>query len=116
LHDIVIFKEFYDFDFAPVMEKLAEAYMSVNSRLRIKLQFSDSSTGLESVRQGICEIGMASRELRESELDKGLVGTKICMDGIAVIVHPSNPRENLTTAQLCDIYTGDLLRWSMLEG
>lgn len=99
---------------APVMEKLAEAYMSANSAVEIKIQTSDSSNGMTSTAEGLCDIGMASRALKDSEKEKGLTETSICMDGIAVIVNKDNGLNGLTLAQLCDIYTGETTAWSAL--
>ncbi len=96
----------------PVMEKLAEAYEARNPNVTIELQQSDSSSGMTSVRDGICDIGMASRALRESELAAGLVSTTIALDGIAVIVSPDNPVEALTSEQVRAIYTGEITDWS----
>ncbi len=99
---------------APVMEKLAEAYMSANSAVEIKIQTSDSSNGMTSTAEGLCDIGMASRALKDSEKEQGLTETAICMDGIAVIVNKDNGLSGLTLAQLCDIYTGKTTAWSAL--
>jgi phosphate transport system substrate-binding protein len=71
----------------PVMEKLVEAYKKVNPNATIELQQSDSTTGMNSAAEGVCDIGMASRELKDSELAKGLTPVTIAIDGIAVIVN-----------------------------
>lgn len=97
---------------APVMEKLAEAYMSANSAVKIEIQTSDSSNGMRSAAEGLCDIGMASRAVKDSEKAQGLIETAICMDGIAVIVHRDNGLDGLTLAQVCDIYTGRTTAWS----
>ena len=96
----------------PVMEKLAEAYMAINSNVEIELQQSDSSSGMTSTRDGVCDIGMASRELKDSELEAGLVPMTIAMDGIAVIVSNDNEVNGLTTEQVRDIYMGEITEWS----
>ena len=96
----------------PVMEKLAEAYMAINSNVEIELQQSDSSSGMTSTRDGVCDIGMASRDLKDSELDAGLVPMTIAMDGIAVIVSNNNEVNGLTTEQVRDIYMGEITEWS----
>ncbi|MDR1247054.1 MAG: substrate-binding domain-containing protein, partial [Clostridiales Family XIII bacterium] len=75
----------------PVMEKLVEAYLKLNAGAEIEIQQSDSSTGMNAAIDGICDIGMASRELKDSEIEKGLAATTIAMDGIAVIVNLDNP-------------------------
>lgn len=74
----------------PVMEKLIEAYKKVNANVTIELQQSDSTTGMTQAGDGTVDIGMASRELKDSEKSKGLKGTKIAIDGIAVIVNKDN--------------------------
>ena len=99
----------------PVMEKLKEAYENMNPNVEIELQQSDSSSGMASAIDGVCDIGMASRELKESELEKGLTGLIIAMDGIAVIVSLDNPVEGLTTKQVRDIYMGVITDWSEMD-
>ena len=99
----------------PVMEKLKEAYENMNPNVEIELQQSDSSSGMASAIDGVCDIGMASRELKESELEKGLTGLTIAMDGIAVIVSLDNPVEGLTTKQVRDIYMGVITDWSEMD-
>ena len=96
----------------PVMEKLAEAYMAINSNVEIELQQSDSSSGMTSTRDGVCDIGMASRDLKDSEMEAGLVPVTIAMDGIAVIVSNDNEVNGLTTEQVRDIYMGEITEWS----
>ena len=96
----------------PVMEKLTEAYMAINSNVEIELQQSDSSSGMTSTRDGVCDIGMASRALKDSELEAGLVPMTIAMDGIAVIVSNDNEVNSLTTEQVRDIYMGEITEWS----
>lgn len=96
----------------PVMEKLKEAYEALNTNVTIELQQSDSTAGMTAARDGVCDIGMASRELKNSELEAGLKATTIAMDGIAVIVSNNNPIEGLTSEQVRDIYMGKLTDWS----
>lgn len=95
---------------APVMEKLIEAYKTVNPNATIELQSSDSTAGMTGTLDGTFDIGMASRELKDSEA--ALTGTAIAMDGIAVIVNPENPLDGLTTEQVKSIYTGAVMDWS----
>lgn len=99
---------------APVMEKLREAYALRAPDVTIELQQSDSTTGMQAVQEGICEIGMASRELKESEKAAGLLPTVIAMDGIAVIVHEENPVEGLTKEEVRAIFTGEVTDWAEL--
>ena len=98
----------------PLMEALKEAYEKLNPNVTIELQQSDSTTGMNDAAEGISDIGMASRELKQEELDKGLVPTVIAMDGIAVIVNNDNPLQELTGDQGRDIYTGDVTEWDAL--
>ena len=99
----------------PVMEKLKEAYEALNSNVEIELQQSDSSSGMTSTMDGVCDIGMASRALKDSETEAGLVPMTIAMDGIAVIVSPENPVEGLTSEQVRDIYMGEITEWSEIN-
>ncbi len=99
----------------PVMEKLKEAYEAINPNVEIELQQSDSSSGMTSTRDGVCDIGMASRALKDSETEAGLVGLTIAMDGIAVIVSNDNPVDGLTSEQVRDIYTGEITDWSEID-
>ncbi len=99
----------------PVMEKLAEAYMAINPNAEIELQQSDSSSGMTSSLDGVCDIGMASRALKDSELEAGLIPMTIAMDGIAVIVSNDNPVEGLTSDQVRAIYMGEITDWSEVE-
>lgn len=96
----------------PVMEKLKEAYEALNPHVEIELQQSDSSSGMISTIEGVCDIGMASRELKESELESGLCAMPIAMDGIAVIVSNDNPVNGLTSEQVRRIYMGEITDWS----
>lgn len=99
----------------PVMEALKEAYLAVNTGAQIEVQQSDSTTGMTSVMDGICDIGMASRELKESELEGGLTPIQIALDGIAVIVNKENPVEELTSEQVKAIYTGETASWADVQ-
>lgn len=94
-----------------VMEKLKEAYLAVNTSAEIEIQESDSTTGMTSTIEGICDIGMASRELKDSETSEGITGTVIAMDGIAVIVNNNSEVEDLSTEQVMNIYTGKTTVW-----
>nr|MBO2493513.1 phosphate ABC transporter substrate-binding protein [Clostridia bacterium] len=97
---------------SPLMEKLKEAYLAINPNAQIEIQTSDSTTGINSVIDGICDIGMSSRELKESELNAGLNPITIAMDGLVVIVNKGNPADNLTSEQVRAIFTGEITRWS----
>lgn len=94
----------------PVMEKLAEAYKALNSGVTIEVNQSDSTTGVNMATEGTCDIGMVSRELKDSE--KGGVSAQvIAQDGIAVIVNPGSSVDSLTSDQVKGIYTGELATW-----
>lgn len=99
----------------PVMEKLAESYQAVNDKVTIEVQQSDSTTGIQSAIDGLCDIGMASRELKDSELEAGLTPTVIAQDGIAIIVNNDSGITELTSEQVKDIYTGNITTWEELQ-
>lgn len=95
----------------PVMEKLAEAYNKINPNVTIDIQQSDSSTGMEMAAAGTCDIGMASRELKDSEKEQ-LTSTVIALDGIAVIVNKDNSNDDMTSENVKAIFTGEASKWS----
>lgn len=99
---------------SPVMEKLKEAYMAINTAAEIEIQESDSTTGMTAALEGTCDIGMASRELKESEIEGGLTATQIAMDGIAVVVSNDNPTDELSKDEVKSIFTGDAATWEEL--
>lgn len=99
----------------PVMEKLKEAYQAYNPDLNVEVQQSDSSTGMADTIDGSCDIGMASRDLKESELAQGLQAQTIALDGIVVIVNPENPVVDLSAAQVKEIFMGNLTNWSEVQ-
>ena len=99
----------------PVMEKLKEAYMAVNPDVEIEVQQSDSTTGVNSAIEGICDIGMASRELKDSEASEGIIAQAIALDGIAVIVNLNNPISDMTSEQVRSIFTGETQDWSDIK-
>lgn len=101
---------------APVMEVLAEKYMELNKNVVVEIQQSGSSAGMTSAIEGACDIGMASRVVKPSELEKGLTALTIATDGIAVIVNMDNHLvNNLTTEQIRGIYLGDITKWSLAQ-
>jgi phosphate transport system substrate-binding protein len=95
----------------PVMEKLKEAYAQINPGLVVEIQQSDSSTGMNATIDGICQIGMASRELKATEIEKGLRPIQIAVDGIAIIVNKGNPANGLSKAQVKSIFLGEVANW-----
>ena len=99
----------------PVMEKLKEAYNAINPNLTIDIQQSDSSTGMTSAIDGLCDIGMASRDLKDSELEAGLTPTAIALDGIAVIVNNESEMTGLTSEQVRAIFMGETTDWNEVK-
>ena len=98
---------------SPVMEKLKEAYEKANgSKITVEVQQSDSTTGITSASDGLCDIGMASRDLKDEEKSSGLTAPVIATDGIAVIVNKENPTDGLTSDQVKSIYVGDTTDWA----
>lgn len=98
----------------PVMEKLAEAYQALNTGATIEIQQSDSTAGMTAAMDGTCDIGMASRKLKDSETE-ALKGLAIANDGIAVVVSPGNPLTGMTSANIKDIYTGAVTIWDAVR-
>ena len=98
----------------PVMEKLVEAYLALNDKATIEIQMSDSTAGMTGAIDGTCDIGMASRELKESEAAE-LNGTVIALDGIAVVVNNDSDVQNLTSEQVRAIYTGEIEDWADVQ-
>ncbi|MBQ6893616.1 MAG: substrate-binding domain-containing protein [Clostridia bacterium] len=96
----------------PIMEKLKEAYVARNPHVTVEVQQSDSSTGVSDTIDSSCDIGMASRELKDSEIAKGVSSSVIALDGIAVVVNKENPVDSLTSEQVKNIFTGETKLWS----
>ncbi len=99
----------------PVMEKLAEAYKKVNSGAEIEIQESDSTTGVTNAINGTCDIGMASRDLKDTESKENIEATAIAMDGIAVIVNKNNTLDDITTDQIAKIFKGEVTTWDEVK-
>ena len=97
---------------SPVMEKLKESYLILNTNAKIEIQTSDSTTGVTGAIDGICDIGMASRDLKDTETSKGVKSIKIAMDGIAIIVNKDNSIDDISKDIVKEIYTGDIKEWS----
>lgn len=100
---------------APLMEKLVEAYKTVNPNAEIEHLTTDSTTGVSGALDGSYTIGLASRDLKDSEKEAGAKATVLAMDGIAVVVNPENPVENLTVDQIKSIYVGEVTTWDEVE-
>lgn len=99
----------------PLMQKLAEAYKKVNSNVEVQVQQSDSTTGVNALIDGACDIGMASRELKDSEISKGAKPIVIAQDGIAIIVNKANKIDNLTKDQVKEIYLKKITDWKDIK-
>ena len=100
---------------SPLMEKLIEAYKTVNPNAELELLTTDSTTGVSGALDGTYTIGMASRELKDSETEAGAQATVLALDGIAVVVNPANTTEDLTVDQIKGIYTGELTTWADVQ-
>ena len=100
---------------SPVMEKLMEAYQKVITGADVELQESDSTTGMKNAIAKTCDIGMASRDLKDSETSAGLKATVIAKDGITVVVNKENSIDNLTKDQVNNIYRGMITTWGEVK-
>lgn len=100
---------------SPVIEKLIESYKAENPDAKIELQTSDSTTGIANAISGTCDIGLASRSLKATELSKGVKEISIAMDGIAVIVNNSNPFSDISKNQVEQIFTGETTKWNEIR-
>ena len=98
-----------------LIEKLIEAYKTVNPNAELELQTTDSTTGVSGALEGTYTIGMASRELKDSEVEGGAKATVLALDGIAVVVNPGNTTDDLTVDQIKGIYTGELTTWADVQ-
>lgn len=99
----------------PLMEKLVESYKSVNPNVVIEIQQSDSTTGINVVVEGIADIGMVSREVKEAELKKGISVRVLAIDGLAIIVNKANPITNITKDSVYKIFTGEMTTWDQVK-
>lgn len=98
----------------PVMEKLAAAYMNINTGVKISIEQNGSGAGIQAATEGVSDIGMSSRALKDSEKEK-LADTTIALDGVAVIVNKENPVENLTSEQIKNIFLGEVTEWADVQ-
>ncbi|MDE7261848.1 MAG: phosphate ABC transporter substrate-binding protein [Oscillospiraceae bacterium] len=99
-----------------VMAALQEAYREACPEVRVNVSGTGSGAGIEAVLSGVCEIGLSSRELTEDETARGAGARVLALDGIAVIVHPSNPVRELGMEELAGIFTGKTGNWAQLGG
>lgn len=98
----------------PFADKWAEVFMEKRPSLGVSVQGGGSSAGIQACKAGACQIGMSSRELKADEKD--LHEIVIARDGLAIIVHPSNPVRGATLFQVKQIFSGDLTNWKQLGG
>lgn len=99
----------------PLMEKLKESYEKINPNAEIEIQQSDSTTGVNSVVEGIADIGMASHEIKKSEFKKGIDAQVLAIDGLAVIVNKENPIDNLKKEEVQKIFLGEITSWGQIK-
>ena len=100
---------------SPLMEKLIEGYKTVNPNATIEMLTTDSTTGVTGALDGTYTIGMASRELKDTETAEGATATVLAMDGIAVVVNPANTIVDLSVDQIKSIYTGEATVWADVQ-
>ena len=99
-----------------VIGALGEAFMEANDQVKFTYNPTGSSSGIQAVQEGRCDIGLSSRDLKDEEKASGLVETVLAYDGIAMIINPENTVEDLTLEQIADIYTGKITNWSEVGG
>ena len=99
----------------PLMEKLKESYVKINPNAIIEIQQSDSTTGVNSVVEGIADLGMVSREIKDSESKKGISYEVLAIDGLAIIVNKENPISYLSKEQVRDIFLGNITTWDKVK-
>lgn len=97
---------------SPLMDELSAAYKELNPDVVIEIQQSGSGAGIQSALEGVCDIGMSSRELKDSEKEAGLTPTVMALDGIAVIVNKDNRISTLSSEQIQSIYIGETTSWA----
>ncbi|MGN1402027.1 MAG: phosphate ABC transporter substrate-binding protein [Bacillus sp. (in: firmicutes)] len=100
----------------PLVEKLADKYKETQKNVKIEVNQIGSSAGITNANNGVSDIGMSSRDLKEEEKADGLTETIIAYDGIVLVTHPSNKVENLTLEQVKQIFTGEITNWSEVGG
>lgn len=99
-----------------VIGGLAESFMNNNKGITVTYNPTGSSSGVQAVQEGRCDIGLASRDLKDEEKASGLTGTTLALDGIAVIVNPENPVADLDLETIAKIYTGEITNWKDVGG
>ena len=98
-----------------VIGALGEAFQS-DSGITVTYNATGSGAGIQAVLEGRCDIGLASRDLKDEEKAKGLEGTVLAYDGIAIIVNPENPVNDLDLETIAKIYTGEIKNWKEIGG
>ena len=99
-----------------VIGALGESFQNANSGVTFTYNPTGSGSGIQAVSEGRCDIGLASRSLKDDEKSSGLTETVLAYDGIAVVVSPENPVSDLTIEQIADIYTGKITNWKDVGG
>lgn len=99
-----------------VMGALIEGYREVDSSVKVNYSGTGSGAGIEAVLSGVCDIGLSSRALKDSEIEQGAVAHLVALDGIAVVVNSANAVNALTVQQLRQIFTGEVTDWAELGG
>ena len=99
-----------------VIGSLGEAFMEEHSGINFTYNPTGSGSGIKAVQEGRCDIGLSSRNLKDEERASGLMGTVLAYDGIAIIVNPENPVEDLDVETIAKIYTGEITNWSEVGG
>ncbi|MDR1947370.1 MAG: phosphate ABC transporter substrate-binding protein [Desulfovibrio sp.] len=106
----------------PVMQKAGEAFMAANPGISLSISGGGSGNGIKALNEGLCQVAMSSRDIKESELKEGAgkgvnaVRTAIAVDALVPVIHPENPVKNLTVAQLRGIYSGKITNWKEVGG
>ena len=99
-----------------VIGALGESFMEANSGTTFTYNPTGSGSGIQAVSEGRCDIGLSSRALKDDEKTSGLKETTLALDGIAIIVNPQNPVQDLTLEQIAKIYTGEITNWKDVGG
>lgn len=99
-----------------VIGALGESFMEANSGTTFTYNPTGSGSGIQAVSEGRCDIGLSSRALKDDEKASGLKETIVALDGIAIIVNPQNPVEDLSLEQIAKIYTGEITNWKDVGG
>ncbi|MCI7321337.1 MAG: phosphate ABC transporter substrate-binding protein [Clostridiales bacterium] len=99
-----------------VIGALGESFMEANKGTTFTYNPTGSGSGIQAVSEGRCDIGLSSRALKDDEKTSGLKETTLALDGIAIIVNPQNPVQDLTLEQIAKIYTGEITNWKDVGG